>query len=138
MFTKSQSDSMATPIGRLLPRSLVRDRAVYIQIPPGRSIATCAPLHHLMRCYDYLGVHRIVCTQQRDPHGLYLTYDDASAMKVNDRIRQYDMSGSGDPLSPEVGYIYLGVDLVIIDVDASDAHVESLKKLGKNYIKMKL
>lgn len=138
MFTKSQSDSMATPIGRLLPRALVRDRTVYIQIPPGRSTATCAPLHHLMRCYDYLGVHRIVCTQQQDPHGLYLTYDDASNMKVNDRLRQYDMSGSGDPLSPEVGYIYLSVDLVIIDVDASDAHVELLDKLGKNYIKMKL
>ena len=138
MFTKSQSDSMATPIGRLLPRSLVRDRIVYIQIPPGGSTATCAPLHHLMRCYDYLGVHRIVCTQQQDPHGLYLTYDDASNMKVNDRIRQYDMSGSGCPLSDEVGYIYLGVDLVIIDVDASDAHVALLKKLGKNYIKMKL
>ena len=138
MFTKSQSDSMATPIGRLLPRSLVRDRVVYIQIPPGRSIATCAPLHHLMRCYDYLGVHKIVCTQQQVPHGLYLAYDDASHMKVNDRIRQYDMSGSGDPLSPEVGYIYLGVDLVIIDVDASDAHVQLLKKLGKSYIKMKL
>lgn len=138
MFTKSQSDAMATPLGRLLPRSLVRDRAVYIQIPPGRSTATCAPLHHLMRCYDYLGVHRIVCTQQRDPHGLYLTYDDTGKMKINDRIRQYDMTGNGDPLSPEVGYIYLGVDLVIIDVDASDVHVALLKKLGKNYIKMKL
>ena len=138
MFTKSQSDSIAAPIGRLLPRALVRDRTVYIQIPLGRSTATCAPLHHLMRCYDCLGVHRIVCTQQQVPHGLYLTYDDASNMKVNDRIRQYAMSGSGDPLSPEVGYIYLGVDLVIIDVDASDAHVELLKKLGKNYIKMKL
>ena len=138
MFTKSQSDSMTTPLGRLLPRSLVRDRAVYVQIPPGRSIATCAPLQHLMRCYDYLGVHKIVCTQQQVPHGLYLTYDDASNMKVNDRIQQYYMSGSGDPLSPEVGYIYLGVDLVIIDVGASDAHVALLKKLGKNYIKMKL
>ena len=138
MFTKSQSDAMATPIGRLSPRSLVRDRTVYIQIPPGRSTATCGPLHHLMRCYDYLGVHRIVCTQQRDPHGLYLTYDDASNMKVNDRIRLYDMSGSGDPLSPEVGYIYQGVDLVIVDVDASAAHVALLKKLGKSYIKMKL
>ena len=138
MFTKSQSDSMTTPIGRLLPRSLVRDRTVYIQIPPGRSTATCGPLHHLMRCYDYLGVHRIVCTQQREPHGLYLTYDDARNMKVNDRIRQYDMSGSGCPLSAEVGYIYLGVDLVIVDVDASDAHVALLKKLGKSYIKMKL
>ncbi len=138
MFTKSQSDAMATPIGRLLPRSLVRGRAVYIQIPQGRSTATCAPLHHLMRCYDYLGVHRIVCTQQQVPHGLYLTYDDTGNMKVNDRIRQYDMAGSGDPLSPEVGYIYLSVDLVIIDVDASDAHVELLKKLGKSYIKMKL
>ncbi len=138
MFTKSQSDSMATPIGRLLPRSLVRDRIVYIQIPPGRSTATCAPLHHLMRCYDYLGVHIIVCTQQQDPHGLYLTYDDTGKMKINDRIRQYDMTGNGDPLSPEVGYIYLGVDLVIVDVDASDAHVALLKKLGKNYIKMKL
>ena len=138
MFTKSQSDSMATPIGRLLPRSLVRDRTVYIQIPPGRSTATCAPLHHLMRCYDYLGVHKIVCTQQQVPHGLYFTYDDASNMKVNDRIRQYDMSGSGCPLSDEVGYVYLGMDLVIIDVDASDAHVELLKKLGKSYTKMKL
>ena len=138
MFTKSQYDAMATPTGRLLPRSLVRDRTVYIQIPPGRSTATCGPLHHLMRCYDYLGVHRIVCTQQRDPHGLYLTYDDASNMKVNDRIRLYDMSGSGDPLSPEVGYIYQGVDLVIVDVDASAAHVALLKKLGKSYIKMKL
>ena len=138
MFTKSQSDSMTTLLGRLLPRSLVRDRNVYIQIPPGRSIATCAPLNHLMRCYDYLGVHRIVCTQQQVPHGLYLTYGDASNMKVNDRIRQYDMSGSGCPLSDEVGYIYLGVDLVIIDVDASDAHVELLKKLGKSYTKMKL
>lgn len=138
MFTKSQSDSTATPIGRLLPRPIVRDRIVYIKIPPGRSTATCAPLHHLMRCYNYLGVHRIVCTQQQVPHGLYLTYDEASNMKVNDRIRQYDMSGSGCPLSDEVGYIYLGVDLVIIDVDASDAHVELLKKLGKSYIKMKL
>ena len=138
MFTKSQSDAMATPLGRLLPRSLVRDRTVYIQIPPGRSTATCAPLHHLMRCYDYLGVHRIVCTQQQVPRGLYLTYDDASNMKVNDRIRQYGMSGSGCPLSDEVRYIYLGVDLVIVDVDASDAHVALLKKLGKNYIKMKL
>ena len=138
MFTKSQSDSMATPIGRLLPRPLVRDRTIYIQIPPGRSTATCALLHHLMRCYDYLGVHRIVCTQQQVPHGLYFTYDDTGKMKVNDRIRQYDMTGNGDPLSPEVGYIYLGVDLVIVDVDASDAHVALLKKLGKNYIKMKL
>ena len=59
MFTKSQPDAMATPLGRLLPRSLVRDRTVYIQIPPGRSTATCGPLHHLMRCYDYLGVHSI-------------------------------------------------------------------------------
>ena len=138
MFTKYQSDAMATPIGRLLPRSLVRDRIVYIQIPPGRSTATCEPLHHLMRCYDYLGVHRIVCTQQQDPHGLYLTYEDASNMKVNDRLRQYAMSGSGDPLSPEVGYIYLGVDLVIIDIDASDVHIELLKKFDKSYIKMKL
>ena len=138
MFTKSQSDSIAAPIERLLPRALVRDRTVYVQIPPGRSTATCAPLHHLMRCYDYLGVHRIVCTKQQEPHGLFMSYDDASNMKVNDRIRQYDLNGTGDPASPEVGYILQGADLVIIDVDAPDSDVALLEKMGKQYIKMKL